>query len=81
MTSYLAYSLFGLLDRYYEGKRTYYTGVSIYTDAEFDALEKSITAIHGPWALRTYGCVGYEESRHRIIKQRWERLKAIGRNT
>lgn len=75
MITYLSYSLFGLLDRYYEAKRRYYDGSPLLTDQEFDALEGSIKAIHGDWALKTYGCVGYDLSKHDIIKWRWNKLK------
>lgn len=61
-------SKFTLLDRMYEAKRVYYAGRPELTDQEYDALERSIEAIHGKNTLTDWYCVGYNKDRHEKIK-------------
>jgi len=69
------YSKWALLDRMYEAKRSYYgDGKSSLTDQEYDALERSIIAIHGEQLLKDWYCVGYDSDTHNKIK---ENLNAI----
>ena len=68
------YSLFALLDDYYNAKKQYYEGARKVklTDREFDCLEESIIAIHGIEALYldNWGCVGYDVEKHDTIRRR-----------
>jgi len=62
-------SKFALLDRMYEAKRLYYAGRPELRDQEYDALERSIEAIHGKNTLTDWYCVGYDKDRHEEIKR------------
>jgi len=62
------HSKWSLMNKYYEAKRSYYIGDPTLTDLEFDALETSIKAIHDPYLLRQWGCVGYDENQHKGVK-------------
>lgn len=65
----LDFSLYHLLDEYYESKRRYYgDGKSDRTDSEFDALEGSIKAIHGEDTFEKWDCVGYDAAKHQVIR-------------
>jgi len=62
------YSLYGLLDSYYEAKRTYYTsGKATMTDQAYDSLESSIVNIHGKDVFDKWGVVGYCPKKHETI--------------
>ena len=61
-----------LLDKYHEAKRRYYKGLHSITDQEFDALERSISVIHGEELLEEYGHVGYSKELHDKIKSNLE---------
>jgi len=76
------YSLYGLLDKYYEAKRTYYrTGKCSITDQEYDALEASIKTIHGENTTIEFGTVGYDSEKHDKIKQLFKQQKELFRST
>ena len=63
------WSLYSLLMKYYAAKASYYaSGTSNLTDLEYDWLEVSMIAIHGPDVLKTYGCVGYDQDKHDTVK-------------
>ena len=77
---YLEYSKWALLNRMYEAKRKYYCeGKNLLTDQEYDALERSIAAIHGEQFLIDWGTVGYDPKPHKRIKEELRKcLSMIG---
>ena len=62
-------SKFALLCKMYEAKRLYYEGRSKLTDPEYDALERSIKAVHGKNTFDDWYCVGYDKDKHKKIKR------------
>lgn len=60
-------SKWSLLNKYYVCKKKYYAGKPSLSDGEFDNLELTITAIHGEDTLKTYGCVGYDITKHKLV--------------
>ena len=76
--SKLNYSLFALMDKLYEAKRSYYSdGSSKLSDAEYDAIENSFKAVHGVELYDHYICVGYDKEKHKEIlelKNKYDKL-------
>ena len=64
------YSLFSLLDKYYNAKKAYYSdGKNVLTDQEFDKLEENIAVLHSD-VFNQWKCVGYDPNKHKIIQKR-----------
>jgi len=69
------FSKLSLLNKYYNYKKSYYSGNSKVLDSEYDALEDSMVAIHGESILKEYGCVGYSEDSHKRIIEHMDILE------
>lgn len=76
----MEYSFWNLMEKLYEAKKAYYEkGMSSLTDAEYDALEGSIIAIHGETKFKQWYRVGYCKNIHQIVSQKAKEQKELFR--